>query len=214
MDGRLQHIQRGQVMYECAGLAHECCDIALAAGGRVVLAATGTGSVVSIGWPQDPAAADAASDEQELSLPGSRGGTPRSSAAASTPPGALRHLTVQVGDAAGTAAGASPSPRSAAGTPHAAGRAAVAGASASGAAATLSGARLGANLRAVLQLQPGWQEHKLHGGRITAMKVLHGAGVLFTARWVVSACRFQASACCCAPANTCVQRMRRLACGA
>jgi hypothetical protein len=32
------------------------------------------------------------------------------------------------------------------------------------------------------------KEYRLHRSRITAIKVLHTAGVVFTARWVVSAC--------------------------
>ncbi|KAF8067333.1 CFAP57 [Scenedesmus sp. PABB004] len=111
-DGRLQHIQGGQLMYELSGLgSNDSSPVALTAAGRVVLAATARGGVLSVPWPRD---AEAAGEAQRDA---------RRSAAA---------------DAA-----APPCP-----------------------------AALAA---------PGAREFGLHAGPVTHLKVLHAAGVIFTA---------------------------------
>lgn len=171
--------------------------------GRVVLAATSTGSIISIGWPQHPEPPAAANQypEDDLDFDGmlSFSGAARPSAASPVGKlggGGLHNLSVQVG------AGSNLSPRDhsnrsthrmqlqgAAGvqspgrhaqqqqgpgkaSPSAAGGVCLPGAK-PGSAHGGSGAE---------GLGPGRHEYRLHASRITAIKVLHNAGIMFTAR--------------------------------
>ncbi|KAF6260716.1 hypothetical protein COO60DRAFT_1637364 [Scenedesmus sp. NREL 46B-D3] len=65
MDGRVQHIQDGQLAYELTGLGNDASPLAVTGDGRVVLACTNRGSIISIAWPKDPAAAGRRQQEQQ-----------------------------------------------------------------------------------------------------------------------------------------------------
>lgn len=193
-------LQGGQLVYEATGLPPDCCPMAMTGDGRVVLAATSTGSVISLGWPQhpEPPAAAAQFDEQDLDFEGvglsfSGAARPRGAPAAGGRVGSgagFKNLSVQVGSAA-----TSPSPRSHSGksTPRVQLQGAVGvhspqaqaaqgqGPSSSPAApkASRHGAAGGADCGSSV---PGRHEYQLHATRITAIKILHHAGILFTAR--------------------------------
>jgi hypothetical protein len=207
-------------VYEASGLAQDCCPLAMTGDGRVALAATSAGSIVSIGWPQHPeasaAAVDVATDIVDadgfLSFSGAAQFTPASpqvsSPAGKLRQGAYQHLSVHVG-----AASSALSPRDRATKPnetpatprmqkHAvggvvhgaagapAGHAGSKAAAAAGAHGHVSRPGTGASSVQSVDadssspLGPGWHEYRLHAGRITAVKILHHAGILFTARWV------------------------------
>lgn len=187
-------------MYEASGLGQDCCPIAMTGDGRVVLAATSTGSIVSIGWPQHPQPPAAANQllEDDLDFDSilSFSGAARPSMASPVAKlgGGFKNLSVQVG------AGSSASPRDHSnkstprmqlqglvGAQSPAQSAQGQGSSKAGAAATPAG---GAQQHAQSiggadgsGLGPGWHEYRLHATGITAIKVLHNAGIMFTARW-------------------------------
>jgi hypothetical protein len=217
-------VQDGRLVYEASGLAQDCCPLAMTGDGRVALAATSTGSIISIGWPQRPepsgtspsGTTDLVDADGFLSFSGAAQLTPASprvsSPSSKLRPGAYQHLSVHVGAAS---SGLSPRDRAtkttdSAITPrmqvHAAGGAAhghtgaAAGHAGSKAAAAAAGApgahghvsRPGTGASSVPSgaddssspVGPGRHEYRLHAGRITAVKILHHAGILFTARWV------------------------------
>jgi hypothetical protein len=185
-------LQDGQLVYETSGLAQDCC-MAMTADGRVVLAATSSGSVISIGWPRHPeapaAAADADADadfDGMLSFSGAARPAPASPGAKASP-AQYKHLSVQVG------AGSALSPRdrnakSGDSTPRTAGvhspeRGAHGQASSPAVPkGSIPGAGENSGQAAEGSLGPGWHEYRLHAGRITAIKILHHAGIMFTAR--------------------------------
>lgn len=167
--------------------------MAMTGDGRVVLAATSTGSVISLGWPQhpEPPAAAAQFDGEDLDFEGL--GLSFSGAARPSVGAGFKKLSVQVGSAAD-----SPSPRNHSGksTPgvqlqgavplpgvHSPQAQAVQGlrpssspaAPKAGRHGTAGGADCGSSV-------PGRHEYQLHATRITAIKILHHAGILFTAR--------------------------------
>lgn len=207
-------VQDGRLVYEASGLAQDCCPLAMTGDGRVALAATSIGSIVSIGWPQHPEGSAAAGDvvtdlvdaDGFLSFSGAAQFTPASpqvsSPVSKLRPGAYQHLSIHVG-----AASSALSPRDrpakpsdSATTPrmqahaaggavhgaaagHAGGKAAAAGAHGhlsrpgTGSSSAPTGYADGSSA-----LGPGWHEYRLHAERITAVKILHHAGILFTAR--------------------------------
>uniref|UniRef100_A0A383W626 Uncharacterized protein n=1 Tax=Tetradesmus obliquus TaxID=3088 RepID=A0A383W626_TETOB len=137
MDGRVQHIQDGQLAYELAGLGNDASPMAITGDGRVVLACTNTGSIISIAWPKDPEAAGRRQqEEQQQSRAASNGAVLADTAAGmedahgaagSHAAQAMKHLSVQVGSgpllsprASGYAAAAAKTPGStlSARTPH------------------------------------------------------------------------------------------------
>lgn len=178
-------------MYEASGLAQDCCPMAMTGDGRVCLAATSTGSVISIGWPRHPEApaadADADADfDGMLSFSGAARPAP-ASPGAKPGPMQYKHLSVQVG--AGSAL--SPKDRNAKSgdsTPRTAGvhiPARGAHGQASSPAVpkgSMPGAGENSGQAAEGSLGPGSHDYKLHAGRITAIKILHHAGIMFTAR--------------------------------
>lgn len=201
-------------MHEVSGLAQDCCPMAMTGDGRVALAATSSGSVISIGWPRHPEApAPTAADQL---LPGDAdgfdgllsfsGASPVRPAPAS--PGArqgpaqYKHLSVQVGLASAlsprdhnAASGAStPGTAAAEAGVHTPARASAPGQASAlttpqgyTPAAAAAAARRGANdgqgpSAAEGRLGAGWHEYRLHAARITAVKILHHAGIMFTAR--------------------------------
>lgn len=214
---RCAALQDGQLVYEAAGLPSDCCPIAMTGDGRVVLAATCAGAVISLGWPKHPGAAadsaastapDDAYDGMDFSLSGCTpkppylGGTPGSPGGLKLQAaGAYKHLSVQVDAASSSVSprgGANSSSKSAgstpsnsntqAGTPDAQGRGVHGkgagqshGKSSSGCGGSSGTACGGADSKGALQ---GRHEYRLHASRITAIKVLHHAGVMFTARCV------------------------------
>jgi len=204
-------LQGGQLVYEASGLAQDCCPMALTGDGRVVLAATSTGSVISIGWPKHPEedSQHHQGDVTDLGFGSISGAAqpasvPRINKVALHAAGAYRHLSVQV-DAAGGSSPRDTNSKSGSSTP----RGPATGAAAlpvPGPAGTKSGVA-GRNKGSVLQqpqarpgtssssdqeqgpadggshaLAPGRHEYRLHTTRVTAMKVLHHAGIMFTAR--------------------------------
>eukprot|EP00878_Enallax_costatus_P010135 GHUV01010580.1.p1 GENE.GHUV01010580.1~~GHUV01010580.1.p1 ORF type:complete len:1050 (+),score=361.27 GHUV01010580.1:412-3561(+) len=246
MDGRLQHLQDGHLAFEVAGLGHDASPMALTGDGRVLLAGTSRGSVISIPWPKDPqaageqqqqmralGAADAAADglagfgaagqqqqdhNQGILLDDAAGqGQSAAAQHAQMHAGLLKHLSVQV------EAGGMLSPRSSVITPGSAATAktpssALAartpqtaktplGAKAPGRPSTAAhmpgavpavtgtpGSASGNQQDAASQpgasrvgddstpgSHQGFKEYRLHAARITAMKMLHSSGVLFTA---------------------------------
>ncbi|WIA33170.1 hypothetical protein OEZ86_006317 [Tetradesmus obliquus] len=107
MDGRVQHIQDGQLAYELAGLGNDASPMAITGDGRVVLACTNRGSIISIAWPKDPEAAGRRQqEEQQQSRAASNGAVLADTAAGmedahgavgSHAAQAMKHLSVQVG---------------------------------------------------------------------------------------------------------------------
>jgi hypothetical protein len=192
-------LQGGQLVYEATGLPADCCPIAMTGDGRVVLAATSTGSIISLGWPQhpEPPAAAAQFDEEDLDFDGlglSFSGAARSPGAPQAVGGRLgsgpgfKNLSVQVGSAA---AGASPRNHSGKSTPrvqlqgaggvHSPGQAQAAQA-AQGQSSTPAAPKAGHRGADCGASGSGRHEYQLHATRITAIKILHHAGIMFTAR--------------------------------
>jgi hypothetical protein len=185
-------------VYEASGLSQDCCPIALTGDGRVVLAATGTGSVVSIGWPQHPIPPAAANQLQEddLDFDGILSFSGAARPSAPSPVAKLsrgfKNLSVQVG------AGSSGSPRdhSNKSTPRMQLQGPVAACSPARSAQVQDSSKaspaaaVGAQQHApscaggggTSGLGLGRHEYRLHATRITAIKVLHNAGIMFTAR--------------------------------
>lgn len=196
----LASAQDGQLVYEAAGLAQDCCPIAMTGDGRVALAATSSGSVISIGWPRHPevsAAARADADPGDADFDGmlsfSGAARPGLASPGASKPGAAqyKHLFVQVGAANALsprdrhATSGDSAPRNAACVGmHSPARVAQGQAGSSHAAPKGSMAGSGDNSGQGAEggLGPGWHEYRLHVGRITAIKVLHHAGIMFTAR--------------------------------
>lgn len=215
--------------------------MALTGDGRVLLAGTSRGSVISIPWPKDPQetgqqqqqmaalAADdaggfgAVSQQQDHNQGIQSNETPGLSQSAAAQhsqmhAGLLKHLSVQVEAGGslsprssvlmpGTAAAAKTSGSSlAAKTPQAAktplgaktpGRAATAAHTPAAAAAVAGTQGSASGNQQDKTSQPGdrqagsdtapgshqgFKEYRLHAARITAMKMLHSSGILFTAR--------------------------------
>lgn len=218
--------------YEASGLAQDCCPMALTGDGRVVLAATSSGSVISIGCPKHPEedSQHHQGDVTDLGF-GSISGAAGAAQPASVPPinklglhaaGAYRHLSVQVDAAGGGASPRDTNSKSGSSTPRGP-AAGVAGVSVPGPAGSKGGVA-GGNKGSVLQqpqarpgtssssdqeqgpadggshaLSPGRHEYRLHTARVTAMKVLHHAGIMFTARSALMAsscpCRILSRSC-------------------
>lgn len=178
--------------------------------GRVVLAATSTGSVLSIGWPQHPELGVASptsatvQSDNNFSMPGS------SKAAPASPDGKLalplatayKHLSVHIEGAinvssCGTSinSGSSTtrshadlqgsSPGATHPSAHPKGKSAH-GAAGKSSVTTTQGvaSNHGSRVEKVNgdSLNEGRHEYRLHAARITAIKILHHAGVMFTAR--------------------------------
>jgi hypothetical protein len=274
---RMFVLQDGQLAYELAGLGNDASPMAITGDGRVVLACTNRGSIISIAWPKDPEAAGRRQQEEQQQ---SRTVSSNSMLAADPAVGiedatadtsghagqAMRHLSVQIGagpllspgSSGLTTAAKTPGSALSARTPHTAKtpHRAAAAARTPGSCRALSSPSLAAannastdpqqpqqhqQLQVVLEspgtptdssdaysvptspgpMSPGplshgpaspsrssraWpaadqgnaaaavtpghvtmKEYRLHSSRITAIKVLHTAGVVFTARWVSSA---------------------------
>lgn len=100
-------LQDGQLAYELAGLGNDASPMAITGDGRVVLACTNRGSIISIAWPKDPEAAGRRQqEEQQQSRAASNGAMPADTAAGmedvhaaagSHAAQAMKHLSVQVG---------------------------------------------------------------------------------------------------------------------
>lgn len=223
-------------MFEVAGLGTDASPMALTGDGRVLLAGTNRGSVISIPWPKDPegvgqqqqqlreAAGLAAASQQDyvqgFLLDDARSPPMPSGPHAYVHAGLMKHLSVQVetGGAVsprssamtpGSAAGKTPGTVPAARTPqstktphgHNAGRTSATSSPShahNGQQQGLSGAHqeqqhqqdaalqsddVSAGSNAATQSHQGFKEYRLHAARITAIKVLHTSGLMFTARY-------------------------------
>lgn len=180
--GPAYHLQEGQLVYEASGLPHDCCPIAMTGDGRVVLAATSSGSITSIGWPKQPELSTDAGEHSGVPADDLSSTAGAVKAAQAPPPpvkldlhgagAAFKQLSVQV-DAANT----HQSPRGSSiqsGSSTARQRAADPNGRAAQPQASNTGTEGNRG--------PGRHEYRLHASRITAIKILHHAGVMFTAR--------------------------------
>eukprot|EP00879_Flechtneria_rotunda_P002831 GHRR01003044.1.p1 GENE.GHRR01003044.1~~GHRR01003044.1.p1 ORF type:complete len:947 (+),score=451.86 GHRR01003044.1:130-2841(+) len=227
LDGRLQHLQGGQLKYEISGLGHDASPMALTGDGRVLLVATSKGSVISVGWPKDPEEAGhhrtpqlkklAQQQQQQYNGPaspvmrkqgnlsvqvGAALGSPTGESNSAVAPGGMARPAARgrqsprtpFGDSADSAAHqqqqrgpidsidptrpvtpTSP-PKAGTGPPGSPGAGSFASSGVSDGAATAGCGAVGGEASV-----PGMKEYRLHGARITAIKVLHSAGVMFTA---------------------------------
>lgn len=235
------YLQGGQLVYEVSGLGNDASPMALTADGRVLLAGTSRGSVISIPWPKDPAAAGqqqlqaARGDAGAQSMGGfaamqadNMQGSKHSNVVGTAAPinaqqqnlhaGLLKHLTVQV--ESGSSGFSSPrgsaivsdsktpkmpadslsakSPR-ACKTPHSARTPSKQAASTDSPPLSSFGQQQQQQGQSGVEQRPsqaiangeggdaagshqGFKEYRMHSARITAIKVLHTAGVMFTAR--------------------------------
>jgi hypothetical protein len=246
--------QDGRLAFEVSGLGSDSAPMALTGDGRVLLAATSRGSIISVGWPRNPAASNGSLPSAGFTTAGNLAdptqqrqtaqGMASSVGEAAGHAGKHHRLHVQIdlGDVEGTAgslaggnlpgaggshAGGSPSspcarasmygstvgtptagskegssrmsvfnksklqplqlqdlldPDTPSGSPSGMGWSAAASPAlhcASTASAAGTGAGTGA---AVAGCGAGMMEHRLHAARITAVRVLHTAGAVFSAR--------------------------------
>eukprot|EP00775_Hariotina_reticulata_P011301 gene11301-11451_t len=255
-DGRLQHIQDGRLAFEVSGLGCDSSPMALTGDGRVLLAATSRGSIISVGWPKDPAsseqllpsvgfntaAAGNVADPNQQRQMAEDQAPPAVEAAAHAGKHNRLRVHIELGEVDGAAssmaggkvpgatgfcgAGSPGSPcarasmyGSAAGTPTSSSKAgstrmsafnkgklqhlqlpellatdasmpgspcgigwSAAGSPITQSAFTASAAGVGASSGAAAAgCGTGMMEHRLHGARVTAMKILHTAGAVFSA---------------------------------
>jgi len=156
-DGRLQHLVDGALVHEVSGLGREFAPVAETAGGRVMLAATGRGSLISVSWPKPAAGGDSSWDATADSAASKSGGKTGSRGWSSRTGGDADYLAHHQ-------------------TSSSNGQTAAAAADGDVAEPTAV-----ASPRPSAGRQQTPREARLHAGSVVAMAMLPGLGVVFTA---------------------------------